>query len=137
VAIAGALVAVACGNDSDTGESSVPLVIEMTEWEFKGPFFVGQGTSPAETQMAGPDERNASTLGFLNIIGGATPDVELRNLGNSDHTFTGGDLGIDEALKPGETRIVEFDRSGDFDFYCRFHRDKGMRGSVSVTDTTD
>lgn len=116
----------ACGDGDD---DSAEFVIAADEWQFKGPYMFRPGSTPWESEGV--------VLGFLNIIGGDSPDFEIRNIGQLAHTFTIDELDIDEELQPGEITVVTFDRSGDFEYYCRFHLARDMRGSTSVTDTGD
>jgi plastocyanin len=62
--------------------------------------------------------------------------VALTNAGNQDHNFTiqGTDLSVD--VEPGEDE--ETDEVGDevgagtYKFFCRFHEDAGMVGTIVV-----
>ena len=59
----------------------------------------------------------------------------LYNEGGVSHTFTIDEEGIDEELPSGADGIeieVAFPDSGALVFYCRFHRDQGMVGALSV-----
>lgn len=59
----------------------------------------------------------------------------LYNEGGVPHTFTIDEAGIDEELPTGTDGIsidVTFPDSGALVFYCRFHRDQGMVGALSV-----
>ena len=59
----------------------------------------------------------------------------LHNEGGLPHTFTIDEAGIDEELSSGAEGVsvdVTFPDSGALVFYCRFHRDQGMVGALSV-----
>lgn len=59
----------------------------------------------------------------------------LHNEGGAPHTFTIDEAGIDEELPAGAEGVsidVTFPDSGALVFYCRFHRDQGMVGALSV-----
>ncbi len=59
----------------------------------------------------------------------------LYNEGGIPHTFTIDGAGIDEELPSGADGIeidVTFPDAGALVFYCRFHRDQGMVGALSV-----
>ncbi|MGH2691620.1 MAG: cupredoxin domain-containing protein [Actinomycetota bacterium] len=61
--------------------------------------------------------------------------LALYNEGGVDHTFTIDEAVIDEELTSGAdgTSVdVTFPESGALVFYCRFHRDQGMLGALSV-----
>ena len=59
----------------------------------------------------------------------------LHNEGGLPHTFTIDEAGIDEELPSGAEGVsidVTFPASGAMVFYCRFHREQGMVGALSV-----
>jgi plastocyanin len=66
----------------------------------------------------------------------STQAITLANAGNLDHNFTiqGSDLSID--VSPGEEEetgeVGDFVEAGTFRFFCRFHEDQGMVGSITV-----
>lgn len=65
--------------------------------------------------------------------------VSLYNEGEAPHTFTI-DGQVDEELQPGDEDVrvyVTFPESGALVFYCRFHRDQGMVGALSVDGYLD
>lgn len=62
-------------------------------------------------------------------------ELGLYNEGGLPHTFTIDEAGIDEELPTGADGIsvgVTFPDTGALVFYCRFHRDQGMVGALSV-----
>lgn len=68
---------------------------------------------------------------FVEAAPGARVTVELRNVGEAEHTFTIEALGIDEVLDPGASAevVVELPEDGPVRFVCRFHEDRGMQGA--------
>ena len=50
------------------------------------------------------------------------------------HTFTIGELGIDEAINARETRYLDvtFDRPGEYALICIPHESLGMKGAIAV-----
>jgi plastocyanin len=66
----------------------------------------------------------------------STQAITLANAGNLDHNFTiqGSDLSID--VSPGEEdetgEVGDFVEAGTYRFFCRFHEDQGMVGSITV-----
>ena len=61
--------------------------------------------------------------------------LELHNEGEIPHTLTIDAAGIDEELPSGAEGIsidVTFPATGALVFYCRFHREQGMVGALSV-----
>jgi hypothetical protein len=65
--------------------------------------------------------------------------VTLHNEGDVPHTFTI-EGQVDQELQPGDEDVrvsVTFPESGALIFYCRFHRDQGMVGALSVDGSLD
>lgn len=66
----------------------------------------------------------------------STQSITLTNAGNLDHNFTiqGSDLSIDLASGDEEEtgEVGDFVEAGTYRFYCRFHQDEGMVGSITV-----
>ena len=61
--------------------------------------------------------------------------LDLHNEGAIPHTFTVDGARIDEELPSGAEGIsidVTFPATGALVFYCRFHREQGMVGALSV-----
>lgn len=62
--------------------------------------------------------------------------VAVANAGNLDHNFTiqGTDLSVD--VEPGQDEetdeVGNYVGAGTFKFYCRFHEDDGMVGTIVV-----
>jgi plastocyanin len=69
---------------------------------------------------------------FIKAKAGSTVKVTLENEGDTNHTFTIGGQGVDEELSPGAKKTVEVQipDSGASQFYCRFHKDSGMKGAL-------
>ena len=102
------------------------------------------GEEPQATQAAPAAGETEVAVGIndyffepdaLQAEAGAPVKVELENEGNVSHTFTIDELGVDQALGPGEKATVELsaDQGGTFAFYCRFHRGRGMEGELTVS----
>ena len=74
---------------------------------------------------------------------GQSLTLSLHNEGKLPHTFTIDGVVpeiVDEQLQPGDkgvTTEVTFPESGTTAFYCRFHRDQGMVGALSVGRSLD
>jgi plastocyanin len=66
----------------------------------------------------------------------STQPVALTNAGNQDHNFTiqGSDLSMD--VEPGEDEetdeVGEYVGAGTYKFFCQFHEQAGMVGTVVV-----
>ena len=61
--------------------------------------------------------------------------LELKNEGNTEHTFTIDSQSVDQELGPGEEAEVDvtIPKSGVVSFYCKFHKSSGMAGALAVT----
>src|SRR5436309_2427621 len=59
--------------------------------------------------------------------------IALHNDGESEHTFTVNEFGVDQRLASGQDEDVRFtpNQPGEFTFYCRNHPDK-MHGAVRI-----
>jgi plastocyanin len=68
---------------------------------------------------------------FIKSPGDATAKIELHNEGSATHTFTVDALDVDEQLEAGATKevTVVIGTETRYEFYCRFHKDQGMRGA--------
>jgi plastocyanin len=72
----------------------------------------------------------------LCVAASSTQGLSITNAGNLDHNLTvqGSELSID--LAPGEeeetSELGEFLRAGTHRFFCRFHEDEGMVGTIVV-----
>jgi hypothetical protein len=109
----------ACGGDSVSETPQLPTVITQLDFRFE----------PA----------NSTRLSFLDIRSGPQPEVyemKIINAGSTDHTFTIDGLGIDEVVAPGSNVLVDIPAdAGQVEFYCRFHEQRGMRGTFTVAQT--
>jgi plastocyanin len=61
--------------------------------------------------------------------------LELKNEGETEHTFTIDSQNVDQDLGPGEEVEVDvtIPKSGVVSFYCKFHKSSGMAGALAVT----
>ena len=60
--------------------------------------------------------------------------LELKNEGQTQHTFTIDSQGVNKELGPGKKAEVDvtIPKSGVVSFYCRFHKSEGMAGALAV-----
>jgi Copper binding proteins, plastocyanin/azurin family. len=59
--------------------------------------------------------------------------IQVRNAADRQHTFTIDEFGVDVTLQPGETQTVTVNNvTGNYTFYCRFHRAQGMVGNLPL-----
>ena len=66
---------------------------------------------------------------------GQKVELELKNEGDTLHTFTIDSQSVDKELGPGEEAEVEvtIPKSGVVSFYCKIHKAEGMAGALAVT----
>ncbi len=121
VFLLGGLLLVACGDDSEGGNSGSNQTT---------PSQAVAGAAAVEMSMQDfkfePDKLSAQP--------GAEFTVHLKNEGQSPHTFTISGLDVDSVLQPGATSSVTFtpDKDGMLTFFCRFHQAQGMQGVMTV-----
>ncbi|HSH23556.1 MAG: cupredoxin domain-containing protein [Actinomycetota bacterium] len=67
---------------------------------------------------------------YVQAAQAAVATVNLKNESDASHTFTIESLQIDQEVRPGESKDVQVQlpTTGDVEFFCRFHKDQGMRG---------
>jgi len=65
---------------------------------------------------------------------GQTMTIELKNEGKVEHNFSIPGQSVDQNVQPGKTATVQvtFPQSGTVQFFCKFHRSRGMTGSLTV-----
>jgi len=63
---------------------------------------------------------------------GQMVELELKNEGNAEHTFTIAEQSVNKEIQPGdETETgVKFPASGELKFVCTFHQGEGMIGAL-------
>ena len=69
---------------------------------------------------------------------GQQVDLELKNEGNVEHSFTVDSQGIDKELEPGDEGevTVKIPQSGAISFYCKYHKSSGMAGALAMQGGT-
>jgi plastocyanin len=69
---------------------------------------------------------------------GAKVELELKNEGKTEHTFTIDSQGVDQDLQPGDEAevTVTIPKSGAVSFYCKLHKSSGMAGALAVSGGT-
>ena len=133
VAIAVALLAAACGDDSGNGgpgNAAAPPVSLAGKVTDKGIKALGTETT---LEMEADDEYFGPT--FVTAKGGSTISVTITNTGKESHTFTIDGTTIDKQLSPGQKATVDVavPATGSLSFYCRFHKGNGMQGAFAAT----
>ena len=58
--------------------------------------------------------------------------IELKNAGQTAHTFTVSEQSVDQEVQPGgqAEADVTFPQSGELTFVCKLHRSRGMVGAL-------
>jgi plastocyanin len=131
VTVAATLLA-ACGDDGgggsadDENQGAAPVALEG-DVNDEGSI---DATGQSELEMEADDFYFEPT--FVRATPGDTLTVTVTNEGDTTHTFTIDDLGVDLELQPGDSGEVEVAAPADraLNFYCRFHRGSGMQGAV-------
>lgn len=120
-----ALVAASCGGDDEGGT----LTIDGQSANDHGTKDVSGETS-VEFEM--DDFYFSPTV--LQGTAGETITLEVVNEGENEHSLTSEGLGVDEEVESEGTATIEitFPESGQVEFHCKYHADKGMRGAVEV-----
>ena len=70
---------------------------------------------------------------FVKVSPGEKVTVELKNEGNTTHTFTSDSLNVDQSVSAGKSKKVTFTVPSDakaFEFHCSIHESLGMKGAV-------
>ena len=69
---------------------------------------------------------------------GKKVELELKNEGKVEHSFTVDSQGIDKELEPGDEGevTVTIPKSGAISFYCKYHKSSGMAGALAVEGST-
>ncbi len=71
----------------------------------------------------------------LQVQAGMPLRITLENDGKVAHTFTISELDIDQEVQPGRQATVQVTapQAGTLTFFCRFHQNRGMTGTLTVT----
>jgi cytochrome c oxidase subunit II len=95
----------------------------------------GGATSDAAQNVEVTVSDFSFTPGNLTAKTGDPFDLVLTNSGDAPHTFTIDEFDVDSEVAAGEETTVSITASdsGEFTYYCRFHRQQGMEGSIKVS----
>jgi plastocyanin len=112
---------VACGGD------------EEADYSGDAPSGVATNGAPQTVEMTASDFSFAPA--DLTAKAGDSLELVLTNAGNAPHTFTIDEFGVDAEVAAGEETTISVtpSDSGEFTYYCRFHRQQGMQGSITVS----
>jgi plastocyanin len=87
-------------------------------------------------QGTGVVQLGARNFGYVPdsiVVHGSSVTIRFTNDGVSAHTFTVDNKDIDVVVEPGQTRTITLRAGGSnlVEFYCRFHQNYGMRGTIA------
>jgi plastocyanin len=129
------LVLVGCGSSSSSGKQSsgsstptAPVSLSGKVNAHGAKDVSGKG-SAARLEVEADDFYFNPT--YVKAAPGQAVTLELKNEGQTEHTFTIDSLGIDQDLAAGATKevAVTIPESGPLQFHCRFHGAMGMQGA--------
>ncbi len=130
------LLAPGCGgygnNNKSGGEEGTPTTISGVETESHGTKDVS-GMSGEKVEIELYDNFFEPTV--LKGTPGLKVTIELKNEGETAHTFTISEQSVDQQVEPGDEAEVEvtFPKSGTLTFVCRFHQSSGMVGELEAS----
>lgn len=92
----------------------------------------GSGGGPAGTPLETRDF--AFDPAQLSVPQGQQVTLNLRNTGEVVHNISIESIGADLDIAPGQTHNLIFvaPAGGDVAFFCKYHRDRGMTGTIAV-----
>jgi plastocyanin len=124
--------AAGCGGSSsssgDESESTTSTTIGGTQVESHGTKDVSSESGKVEIELY--DNYFEPTI--LKGKPGQMVELELKNEGSAEHTFTIAEQSVNKEIQPGdETETeVKFPASGELKFVCTFHQGEGMIGAL-------
>ena len=70
---------------------------------------------------------------------GPDRDLVVKNVGRNVHDVTIPALGYSQDVRPGQEVTIadvaeQLGAPGRYPFFCRFHRDRGMKGSIVIAN---
>jgi plastocyanin len=124
-------VAAGCGGGSESSSESgetTSTTIMGTQTESHGTKDVSSESGKIEIEL----DDNYFEPTILKGKPGQMVELELKNEGNTTHTFTLAEQSVDKEIQPGdETETeVKFPASGELKFVCKFHEGEGMIGAL-------
>jgi len=119
------------GGGGDEGEEATTTTIAGAQAEVHGTKDVSGATEKVEVEL----DDNYFEPTILEGTPGQKLELELKNEGNTTHTFTLTEQSVDAEVQPGdETEVnVTFPQSGELKFVCRFHGGEGMIGALTAS----
>jgi plastocyanin len=127
--------AAGCGGSSsssgDESESTTSTTIGGTQVESHGTKDVSSESGKIEIEL----DDNYFEPTILKGKPGQMVELELKNEGSAEHTFTIAEQSVNKEIQPGdETETeVKFPASGELKFVCMFHQGEGMIGALQTS----
>jgi len=123
--------AAACGSSSDSSsesESTTSTTIGGTQVESHGTKDVSNESGKVEIELY--DNYFEPTV--LKGKPGQKVELELKNEGSAEHSFTISEQSVSKEIQPGDETETEvtFPQSGQLKFVCMFHQSEGMIGAL-------
>jgi plastocyanin len=122
----------AAGNSSSSSSSSTSTSSSSSETSSSSAADVADVTGKATFEI----EQDNFYFSPSTIDGSAGQKITftVKNDGSAAHTFTIDSMNIDVTVQPGDETTVDvtFPSSGTVEFYCQFHKNMGMTGTLEV-----
>jgi plastocyanin len=126
------LTAAGCGGGGGGGNESEGTTTSImgTQVESHGTKDVSGETEKIEIEL----DDNYYEPTILKGKPGQKVELELKNEGNTAHTFTLSEQSVDKEIQPGDETETEvtFPQSGELKFVCKFHEGEGMIGALEA-----
>jgi plastocyanin len=132
------MVAAACSSNKSSSTTGSPSEEESSgTLTINGESANDHGTKDFSGKTDGDVEMDDEFYFEPTVLKGAagqTLSIKLENGGKLPHNFTLEAQSINQDVQPGQdaTVSVTFPQSGVLEFFCRFHRSRGMIGELSV-----
>jgi plastocyanin len=72
----------------------------------------------------------------LTVEAGQAVKVSVHNEGNAEHNFSLDEAKVNLDVDEGQAKDATFtapSKPGDYTYFCEYHRDRGMKGTIHVT----
>jgi plastocyanin len=132
-----ALLAVAgCGGGNDNGKTQKAQNTSSSS-TINGQKATNKGTADVSTTKSTELELDDFYFKPTVLRGkpGESLELELKNEGKVEHSFTLPDQKVDQDLEPDASAAVtvKLPKSGTLLFFCKYHQAQGMRGGLQVS----
>jgi plastocyanin len=120
VIVLAVIAGVACGDDDEDVDD------DATETQTPRP--------EAEEFDLAADDDLTFTPDAIELEVGESLDIHMTNNGNTAHTFTLDELNIDVEVPASNDETIPLTASepGEYTFYCKFHDESGMVGTLRI-----